>query len=126
MNKNLAMCILGMSLLAASTAYSATNNPHTAFMQGKYGIFCDYLYGYPCLPTNNFGMAEWNSYVNSFDATAFANNCAAEGVSYVIFTVWQGLGMICAPSTNYDRIMARAGYWARSPNRDLIDRKSVV
>jgi hypothetical protein len=116
--KILGFLVLGVVL--SRPGYCAPRNSNTAFMQGKYGIFCDYLYGYQCLPITHKGMTEWNSYVNSFNAAEFANNCAAEGASYVVFTVWQGMGMICAPSTTYDGIMTKAGYWARSPNRDLI------
>ncbi|WP_158602302.1 RICIN domain-containing protein [Cohnella endophytica] len=94
------------------------NNPKTDFMSGKYGIFQHYRYNYNGL---GGGLSNWNSQINSFNVNTWANNVAAEGVSWVIFTVGQGQGYYVSPNSKYNSILTNWGLPARSPNRDLIN-----
>ncbi|RKP54439.1 hypothetical protein D7Z26_13905 [Cohnella endophytica] len=113
------MLIMSMLLSTLGNFASAdANNPKTDFMSGKYGIFQHYRYNYNGL---GGGLSNWNSQINSFNVNTWANNVAAEGVSWVMFTVGQGQGYYVSPNSKYDSVLTSWGLPARSPNRDLIN-----
>lgn len=119
LKKALCLGLIFTMLLAATVSFVSADayNPNTDFMSGKYGIFQHYRYGY-----NGLGgsLSNWNANINSFNAANWANTIAAEGATWVTFTIGQGRGYYCAPNAKWDELCRNWGIPVRSPSRDLV------
>lgn len=62
---------------------------------------------------------EWNSRVDSFDVSQFANSVRESSADYIIFTLGQNTGHFCSPNAAYDDFTKR-GAQSLLSKRDLV------
>lgn len=77
------------------------------FKARRYGLFAHYLMRLQNNPekVNSLGKeTSWNDCVNEFDVERFAEDAAATGAGYVIFTVMQQTEFMIAPNETFDRL----------------------
>lgn len=89
-----------MELNLENQKYYSKNahNPNTdGFCASGYGLF------FHALPDKD----EFDDFVESFDAEAFAYECAQCGAGYVFFTICQNSGLLNVPSRVYARYSAK-------------------
>lgn len=103
-----------LALAPAAPASAQPNNPDTDwFMQGKYGLFVQWLYGGGDI------TGDWNTLVNGFDVDYFAKQASETGAKYVIFTLGQNSGYFASPNATYDSLVGRTSTTSRMSTRDL-------
>ena len=82
------------------------------FRDARWGVFNHYL------APAELSADDWNSRVDGFDATDYAQQVASVGAGYVLFTIGQNSGHYCAPNATYDDLVGiRPG---KCSERDLI------
>ncbi|MBM7566242.1 alpha-L-fucosidase [Paenibacillus sacheonensis] len=101
-------------LLPSNEAEAQTYNSNTDwFMQGKYGLFVQWLYGGGDI------TGDWNTLVNGFDVDYFAKQVHETGAQYVIFTLGQNSGYFASPNAAYDTLVGRNSATTKMSTRDL-------
>ena len=83
-----------------------------------YGVMCHYLADTASSKiSTGISIADWNERVESFNVARFAQQIAAAGASYVIFTLGQNSGFFCSPNATYDGFVGKP---SRLSERDLM------
>lgn len=95
---------------AGATAYSSDTD---WFMQGKFGLFVQWLYGGGDI------TGDWNDAVDGFDVDYFAKQASETGAKYVIFTLGQNSGYFASPNATYDALVGRTSATSKMSTRDL-------
>ncbi|NOX55973.1 MAG: DUF1080 domain-containing protein, partial [Planctomycetes bacterium] len=84
-----------------------------------WGVMTHYLAAPPSSAGGKEVTAEmWNRQVDAFDVELFANQVAATGARYVLFTIGQNSGHYCAPNATYDKFVGIRP--SKCSRRDLI------
>lgn len=108
----------------ASVTFANPSKPDTDwFVKAGYGVFVHYLEGIQnnAEQIHSLGrQTTWDECVLEFDTERFAEEVAASGAGYVIFTVMQISRFMIAPNATFDRI---SGYkpGEACATRDLIE-----
>ncbi|GGD90400.1 alpha-L-fucosidase [Paenibacillus nasutitermitis] len=108
-----AVILMGL-ILPGQQVFAQTNNSNTDwFMQGKYGLFVQWLYG------GDDMTGDWNTLVNNFNVQRFASQVNETGAKYVVFTLGQNSGYFASPNATFDTLTGRSGSTSRMSVRDL-------
>jgi len=105
---------------AKSNSESKKLNPNTKWLRdAKWGVFTHYLVHMPSAPVlEDMTPAMWNSWVDSFDAEALADQFSSVGVPYFFITIGQGGGYYCSPNDSYERTIGNNS--GKLSKRDLV------
>ena len=88
----------GSDFFRLRASYPSFFNPDTEwFSTAGYGAFISYSTS-GSIDNSQMNIQTWNSYVNSFDVNAFAQQCQDTGVKYVLFMLGQNSGFYCSPN----------------------------
>lgn len=103
-----------LALIPPHRAQAQTYNANTDwFMQGKFGLFVQWLYGGGDI------TGDWNTLVDNFDVDYFAKQVSETGAKYVIFTLGQNSGYFASPNATYDSLVGRTASTSKMSTRDL-------
>ncbi len=80
-------------------------NPKTQWLrEARWGVLTHYLVHMPSAAVpEDMTPERWNSWVNSFDVGALADQFASVGVPYFFVTIGQGGGYYCSPNDIYEK-----------------------
>lgn len=94
--------------------------PHPAnwLYQAGWGVWIHYLTNEQSPEKSRTSSEMWNRMVDGFEVQRLADQLAAVGAGYLIFTVGQGSGHYCAPNEAYDQITGVTP--SKCSQRDLI------
>ena len=119
--KTLLTCCILSALLTTAPLRSEVpvTAPPVAFQNAKYGLFVHYVWGgtaYSATVNKDGSMpAGLDDVADRFDADVFADDLAAMGVEYVLFTAWHANMNVLYPSKVMDRWLP-----GHSSKRDLL------
>jgi len=94
----------GLAVVLALRSEAAERTDWLA--RAGWGVMTHYLAAPPSSAGGKEVTAEmWNRQVDAFDVEFFANQVAATGARYVLFTIGQNSGHYCAPNATYDKLV---------------------
>ncbi len=110
--------LLGLFCLSPAFGQVARSNTDW-FRDARWGVMTHYLGA----PPSTAGGAEltaemWNQQVDAFDVTGLADQLAATGAKYLLFTLGQNSGHFCAPNAAYDKLVGITP--SKCSRRDLV------
>ncbi|SFA74993.1 Alpha-L-fucosidase [Cohnella sp. OV330] len=109
----IAAMLIGLAIPRQQASAQTYNANTDWFMQGKYGLFVQWLYG------GGDMTGDWNTLVNGFNVARFAQQANESGAKYVIFTLGQNSGYFASPNATYDLLTGRTATTTKMSTRDL-------
>ncbi len=89
------------------------------FHEAGWGVMTHYLGAPPSSAGGKELTAEmWNEQIDAFDAEGLADQLAACGARYLLFTIGQNSGHYCAPNATYDKFVGISP--SKCSRRDLV------
>jgi alpha-L-fucosidase len=113
-----AVSLLGLFCLSPAFGQVARSNTDW-FRDARWGVMTHYLGAPPSTAGGSELTAElWNQQVDAFDVTGLADQLAATGAKYLLFTLGQNSGHFCAPNATYDKLVGITP--SKCSRRDLV------